>query len=135
MMGNQTQIQASSSMIDATTPGSLLVNIGSSLALILLIIAAIAWVARRTGLAQRFPKGNQILSVVCSHSLGQRERVIVMDMGDKRLLLGVTATQISCLATFEKSEDQHMTADSPPSGDFQSTLIGMIKKCKTGSGT
>ncbi|WP_186368724.1 flagellar biosynthetic protein FliO [Yersinia alsatica] len=127
-MDTQTPIQTTPSMIDATTPGSLLVSVGGTLVMILLIIAAIAWLARRSGLVQRFPKGNQVLSVISSHSLGQRERLIVVEMENKRLLLGVTSTQINYLATFDKSESNDTLPDLPLPANFQSTLVGMLKK-------
>lgn len=132
MMEPQTPVQVASSVVDATTPGSILVSIGGALVLVLLIIAAITWGARRSGLAPRLSKGNQVLSVVCSHSLGQRERVIVIDMADKRLLIGVTPGQINCLATFDKSVTNNIVPDSPLPVDFQSTFAGMLKKRKTG---
>lgn len=131
-MDTQPQIQTTPSIIDATTPGSLLASVGGTLVLILLIIAVMAWLARRAGFAQRFPKGNQVLSVVSSQTLGQRERLIVVEMENKRLLLGVTSAQISCLATFDKPEGDDRFTDPPLSTDFQSTLIGMLKKQKVG---
>ncbi|CFQ36143.1 flagellar biosynthetic protein FliO [Yersinia bercovieri] len=120
------------SMSEATNSGSILATVGGSLILILMIITAIAWIARRTGLTPRLPKGNQILSVVSSYSLGQRERIVVVDIGDKRLLLGVTTSQISCLGTFDQFDDHAMTPEPLLSGDFQSTLLGMLKKRKAG---
>lgn len=126
-MNNQTQTHIPVNAQPAM-PGSVLMNVGGALALILLIIAACAWVARRAGFARRLPAGNQLMSVVASHSLGQRERVIVVDMNGKRLLLGVTATQINCLATFDAPEVNGNTpaAGTPPT--FQSTLMNLLKK-------
>ncbi len=119
------------STVDTAMPGSILVNVGGALVLILMIIAAFAWLARRTGFARNLPKSNQILSVVASHSLGQRERVVVIDMNDQRVLLGVTPAQISCLATFDKPPDEGAAQKVSASGDFQSTLMNLLKKRKT----
>lgn len=130
-MHTQTQTQAMPAGVDSAAPGSVLMNVGGALALILMIIAAFAWIARRTGFAQRLPKGDQVLSVVASHSLGQRERVVVIDMDGKRVLLGVTSTQINCLATFDKPAGEDVTPVAPAPGDFQSTLLNLLKKRKT----
>ncbi|QLK62410.1 flagellar biosynthetic protein FliO [Enterobacteriaceae bacterium Kacie_13] len=132
-MHTQSQTQATPAGVDSAVPGSVLMNVGGALALILMIIAVCAWVARRTGFAQRLPKGNQILSVVASHSMGQRERVVVIDMEGKRLLLGVTPTQINCLATFDKPSEEDAVRVAPAAGDFQSTLLNLLKKRKTES--
>jgi|SRR5471030_2182159 len=129
-MHTQTQTQAMPAGVDSAAPGSVLMNVGGALALILMIIAAFAWIARRTGFAQRLPKNNQVLSVVASHSLGQRERVVVIDMDGKRVLLGVTPTQINCLATFNKPADEDLKHVEPVAGDFQSTLLNLLKKRK-----
>lgn len=127
----QPHTQTLPSTVDTAMPGSILVNVGGALVLILMIIAVFAWLARRTGFARNMPKSNQILAVVASHSLGQRERVVVIDMNDKRVLLGVTPTQISCLATFDKPPDDDTTPAASVSGDFQTTLMNLLKKRKT----
>ncbi len=130
-MHTQTQTQVMPAGADSTVPGSVLMNVGGALALILMIIAACAWIARRAGFAQRLPKGNQILSVVASHSLGQRERVVVIDMEGKRVLIGVTSSQINCLATFDKPSEGDAIPVTPAAGDFQSTLMNLLKKRQT----
>lgn len=132
-MNTETPIQVAPSMIDSTTPGSILFTVGGALLLILLIITVIAWGARRIGLAPRLSKGNQVISVICSHSLGQRERVVVIDMAGKRLLIGVTPGQINCLAIFDQSGANNTVLDSPLSSDFKSTLTSKLKKRQTGA--
>jgi flagellar protein FliO/FliZ len=45
---------------------------------------------------------NSVLKVVASHSLGQRERIVVVAVGDQQLLLGVTSQHISLLHTLSE---------------------------------
>lgn len=79
--------------------GSALTAIGSmlvSLALVIALIMALAWVLRRIsgpGGPQR-PAG---LRVVSSLPVGPKERVLVIDVGGRQVLVGVTANQISLL--------------------------------------
>lgn len=67
------------------------------MALVLGLIFLCAWAARRFGL-QRFHGGN-IVKVVSSASLGQRERVVVVEIDGTWLVLGVTGSQVQTLHT------------------------------------
>lgn len=66
------------------------------MALVLGLIFACAWVARRFGL-QRLGGGGNLVKVVSSASVGQRERVVVVEVGGTWLVLGVTPTQVNAL--------------------------------------
>lgn len=85
--------------------GSLLVNLGSALSLVLLLILAGAWLARRCGFGTRRLPGQASLKVAASCTLGPRERVVVVEVEQRWLVLGVTAQQITHLSTL----------DAPPS--------------------
>jgi len=61
------------------------------------LIFLCAWLARRFGL-QRFNGGN-VVKVVSSSNIGQRERVVVVEVGGSWLVLGVTPNQINTLHT------------------------------------
>lgn len=122
------------STVDSGTQGSVLFNVGGALALVLLLIAGIAWVARRAGFAAQGTKSSKLLTIKCSQSLGQRERIVIVEVDEKWLLLGVTPSQISCLATLEKKSGAEDVSHSPLAGDFQSVLMNMLKKRKPGSG-
>jgi flagellar protein FliO/FliZ len=65
--------------------------------LVLGLIFLCAWLARRFGL-QRFG-GAQVVKVISSSMVGQRERVVVVEVGSTWLVLGVTAHQVSSLHT------------------------------------
>ncbi|WP_435927708.1 flagellar biosynthetic protein FliO [Dryocola sp. BD613] len=130
----KTAAPASYSSVDSGTPGSVLFNVGGALALVLLFIAAIAWVARRAGFRQQGRKASALLTIKCSQSLGQRERVIIVEVQDKWLLLGVTPANITCLATFDKQSGAEEISHSPLAGDFQSVMLNMLKKRKPESG-
>lgn len=67
------------------------------MACVLGLILACAWMARRFGL-QRFAGGNAV-KVVSSTSVGQRERVVVVEVAGQWLVLGVTPQQINTLHT------------------------------------
>jgi flagellar protein FliO/FliZ len=70
---------------------------------VLALIPAAAWLLRRAGLAQTSSVCG--LRVVAQLPLGPRERVVIIEVADRRWLLGVSAGGISRLGTL------------PPGGD------------------
>jgi len=74
-----------------------LLQAGLGMVLVLGLIFACAWLARRFGLP-RFG-GGQLVKVVASSMVGQRERVVVVEVGATWLVLGVTASQVNTLHT------------------------------------
>ena len=65
------------------------------LLLVLAIIFGCAWLARRFGV-QRLG-GSRLVNVVSSAQLGPRERVVVVAIADRWLVLGVTPSQVTHL--------------------------------------
>lgn len=82
-----------------------LLQAGFGLAVVVGLIFLFAFVARRFGLQ---PSGSsRILKVVSSTMIGQRERVVVVEIGSSWLVLGVAAGQVNALHTMpaEKQTD------------------------------
>lgn len=73
-----------------------LLQAGLGMLMVLGLIFACAWLARRFGL-QRFGGGGQVVKVVSSASVGQRERVVVVEVAGTWLVLGVTSHQVHTL--------------------------------------
>lgn len=71
------------------------------LALVLGVILAVAWLAKR--LAPGTLRGSGVpLTIVASQSVGQRERVVVVEVADQWLVLGVAPGRVSALSTLPK---------------------------------
>lgn len=73
-----------------------LLQAGFGLALVLGLIFVCAWAARRFGLLQQ-PGSGRLIKVVSSAMVGQRERVVVVEVGGTWLVLGVAAGQVRAL--------------------------------------
>jgi len=85
---------------DIVAGGLLQATLG--LALVLGMIVAIAWVAKR--LAPGALRGTGVpLTIVASQSVGQRERVVVIEVADQWLVLGVAPGRVSALSTMPKA--------------------------------
>ncbi|MDC9620764.1 flagellar biosynthetic protein FliO [Xenorhabdus sp. XENO-7] len=74
-----------------------LMQVSSALGGILLLIFVITWLIRRLGLAPAKNKNHRLLNVKASCSLGPKERVVVLEIEDNWLVLGVTSQQINVL--------------------------------------
>jgi flagellar protein FliO/FliZ len=76
-----------------------LAQAGFGMAAVLGLIFLCAWLARRFGL-QRLGGGQPVVKTISSTPVGQRERVVVVEVADGNwLVLGVTAQQVSLLHT------------------------------------
>ncbi|MEO3991881.1 flagellar biosynthetic protein FliO [Pseudocitrobacter cyperus] len=84
---------------------SVFMTVSGALALIVLLLVVLAWVTRRSGLARRLNDARGNMTLVATQSLGPRERLVLVDVGEQRLVLGVTASQITCLATQARPEN------------------------------
>ncbi len=70
------------------------------LMLVVGLILALAWFAKRFGGVQFRHHGS--LKLLSALPLGNREKVVLMQAGDKYLLLGVTPSQINTLHVFDE---------------------------------
>lgn len=89
---------AAPQMIDPVAPGALLQLLLGLLAVIALILL-LAWFARRVNLVPGQRSGMQVVAVL---PLGQRERAVLVQVGERQLLLGVGNGQVSLLQQFDE---------------------------------
>lgn len=114
--------QAAESAASAAA-GSLL-QVFAGLVAVLGLIAGLAWLARRMGLART--GASALLHVVGSASLGTRERVVVLEIGESWLVVGVGAGTVSALATLPKGDVP--ARDAAPLPPFAARLQGLLEK-------
>ncbi|MGJ7501134.1 flagellar biosynthetic protein FliO [Variovorax sp. ZT5P49] len=97
----------------AAVGASGLLQAGFGMAAVIGLIFLCAWLARRFGL-QRLGSG-QLVKVVSSAAVGQRERVVVVEVGGTWLVLGVTPSQVNTLHTLPAQAHAATTAPASPS--------------------
>lgn len=97
------------------------------LGLVLGAIAATAWLLRRFSPGQVAASGN--LRVVGGVAVGPKERVVLVDVGDTRLVLGVAPGRVNTLHQMPRptTELQDLSADSGAE-TFASRLRGLLNK-------
>ncbi len=97
---------------------------------LLLVVAAIfllAWIMRRMGGAT--PRSNAMMKVVGGMSMGARERVVLIQVGEEQLLLGVAPGRIQTLHVLDKPLQTSAAADISASS-FSDRLKTIMNKEK-----
>lgn len=110
----------------ATPPGSggHLISVTFALLLIIGLIMGISWFVKRFG--QGSLVGSSHLKIIASLPLGTRERIALIEVGDRQLLLGITPTQINTLHVL----DSPVVARSgdPASSEFSRKLMAILQR-------
>lgn len=96
----------------------MILGLGAVIALILLL----AWAARRVNVLPGQRAGMQVVAVL---PLGQRERAVLVQVGERQLLLGVSQQQVTLLERFETPVVEPRRA---PEGVFSRRLQEMIRQ-------
>jgi len=85
-----------------------------ALIIVLVIFTTFVWLLRKTG---RFTSaGKNQLAVISGLSVGMREKLVLVKVGEKQLLLGVTPGRINKLLELEGDSRLFQNQESPPVG-------------------
>lgn len=89
---------------NAATPSSFItvLQVFFSLGLVLALIALVAWMMKRINTGHQ--SASSSLRVVSAVAVGPRERVVLVDVGDVRLVLGVANGQVTALHQMPRPE-------------------------------
>jgi len=104
---------------------SSLLQLVLGLLLVLAVIVLIAWLLRR--LPGWNSSVNGALKIVAALPVGQRERVVVVQVGEQQLLIGVAAGQVELLHLLEQPLPDSSAAQ-PGNGKFAQRLAAAINK-------
>lgn len=108
---------------DSITPTASIMRMTVGLAIVLLIMAAIAWGMKKT---MRGKLGQQnTIRIVDGVSVGTRERVMVLEVADRWLVVGVAAgqvTQIANLPAGTSAETKDELVDAKTHAQFSQVL-------------
>ncbi|MBE9609961.1 flagellar biosynthetic protein FliO [Chitinilyticum piscinae] len=105
---------ASAPVLGTSGGGSVaaLLQVVLALAIVLGLIVVGAWLMRRFSLLPRSAQGR--LRVVSGVMVGTRERVVIVELNETWLVLGVTSEQVNLLHTLPKPEDAHQPEQAIP---------------------
>lgn len=94
--------QSSLAQSHSVSPTTGVIQILLALSFVIFLMLAIAWLIKRIGpgmIRQQLP-----MKVIGGMRIGNREKVMVIEVADQWLVLGITAQQINTLATLPKQE-------------------------------
>lgn len=117
-----TPASASAAVADA---GGSLLSMLFGLAVVLASLYGLLHVVKR--LQARSGNGQAALRIIGGTAVGPRERVVLVELGEKVLVLGVAPGRITALQTLDTAEVPRMSAPPPTEGDFQRKLTALLK--------
>jgi len=95
------------------------------LILVVGLIFLIGYVMRRAG--PLAPRGRQRIKLISTLPLGPRDRLLLVDVGGKQLLLGASPGRINTLHAFDEPIAE-VTDNTGLETDFARTLRGLLKR-------
>lgn len=112
------------------SPSGGLLQIATALLFVLGLVFVAAWLMRRLG---PMNAGNKIpVKIIGGINVGNRERVMVVEVGDQWLILGVTANNINKLGSMPKQDELlNQSAQTAASDPFSAWLKRTLDKRTT----
>ncbi len=102
----QTNVWAAGAV--APSPTSSILKMVLGLAVVLIVMALISWLAKR--MLPNAVTQNSAIKLVGGVSVGSRERVVVLEVANRWLVVGVAQGQVSAIANLEIDADTLATA-------------------------
>lgn len=97
-----------------------------SLIFVVMLILAGAWITRRAGWLRT--GGQQSIKILSSQSLGAKAYIALVEVDDARLVLGITAAQVSLLHTLPPADPGAAPVPAAiPAHSFAATLGKIMK--------
>jgi len=115
----------------AVSTGSIL-QVIFSLMLVLAAVVLVAWILKRINLPQH--GAGSLLKVISGVAVGQRERIVLVEVNDTWLVVGVAPGQVRTLHSMPKADlpIPHVETPSGMDGKFQGWLKQMMEKRNAG---
>ncbi|AEG10716.1 flagellar biosynthetic protein FliO [Shewanella baltica OS183] len=104
---NMTPVVPTAAKMAEPSQVATLASMLGGLILVLLLIFALAYLLRRFNLV---PTANGVLKTIAVTSLGQKERLVLVQVGEQQYLLGVSSQQVSLIDKL--AEPIHIDSDS-----------------------
>lgn len=87
-------------MSNPVIEGPEMLSIGISMLIVLGTVVAFGWLYSRLRISGG--GASDMINIVASRGLGPKERLLLVQVGDQQLLVGMTATAVQTLHTFDQ---------------------------------
>lgn len=108
---NSDKASAAKTLTTSPVTTGALVETLFGLLLVLVCIAFLAWLLRRTGRFDTTANGE--MKIIAGLSLGPRERAVLIQVGEQQILVGVTAQQIQTLHVLDQPISNTNPSNTP----------------------
>lgn len=96
------------------------------LIVVLGLLAGTAWIIRHLGLAR--PSSASVVKIIGGASVGTRERVVLVEVADQWIVVGVAPGSVNALATMPRQEGYTQVEPAPAGKNFSAWLKQTIEK-------
>lgn len=94
------------------------------LLLVIGLIFLLAWLLRRV--QQLAPRGGQVIKLLATQALGPRDRLVLVQVGNEQILLGLSAGRITPLHVLK--EPVHLADAEQATPEFAQRLMELLGK-------
>ena len=109
----------------STTGSGVVLEMAAVLAAVILLILGLGWLIKRVG---NFPvAGKGMVRILGGVSLGPREKAVVLEAGNRRLLVGVAPVRVQTLCVLSESDTEHDLSVEAGSTDFSTQLDAQLQ--------
>ncbi|ROM53508.1 flagellar biosynthetic protein FliO [Pseudomonas poae] len=116
--------QVAAAPVVSSSVGGQLTQLVLGLLLVVGLIFVLAWLMRRV---QRIGPGNaQVIEMIGSRALGPRDRLVLVQVGEEQILLGITPGRITPLHVLKKPVEVAGTEAATP--EFAQRLMELLGK-------
>lgn len=119
----------SSAAFAADQPANMAVDLFKVLFGLIVVLAMMAgsvWMLKRFGLSKA--AGGSTIKIVGGVSVGNRERVLVLEVADQWIVVGVAPGRVNSIATLPRQEQLIVEKTEPVSNNFATWLKQTIDK-------
>lgn len=114
----------------AVTPvlgGSDLLGMGVSMLVVVAAILVLGWFYSRSRFAGS--GRNDLINVVATHALGPKERLMIVEVADQHLLIGMTSSAVQTLHVFDEAicSDESTPTDTGFAARFRAAIQDVRK--------
>lgn len=106
--------------------GGELLGMGISMAIVVAAILILGWFYSRSRLAGS--GHSDLINVVATRALGPKERLMVVEVADQQLLIGMTSTAVQTLHVFDTPLT--IPESSTDTSSFSARLLSAVKEIR-----
>ncbi len=121
--------------VDTSAPAAVMPDLwitmlksGIMLCIVLAVLFIVLyWIKRILEGQSRF-RGQGVIKQIASHHFEKKKKVVLLDVLGQKILIGITAHSINCLATIEPEVDIHFAEPNEAKGFFKGLLKASAEK-------